>query len=160
MGGISISSGTEADAADCFKVFQAAIMKLTEDHYTLAQRKAWAGDQMDHERWMNRMKNNKVYLAKKDGVLTGFAELKEDVIIDMLYVHPTYARTGVGQALLNALEEEARASNQDKISSYVSTSALPFFEKRGFSKSWENRIERNGEMLINFLMVKDLAEGR
>jgi len=156
MGGIEIVRGSEKDAEVCFEIFQKAVMELTRDDYTLAQRIAWAGESMDRDRWLNRMSENKVFLAKKDDTILGFAELKENMLIDMMYVLPGHARHGVGESLLKAVEHEVRQQDEDRISAYISRSARPFFEKRGFTVSWENQIERSGELLTNFLMVKDL----
>ena len=54
------------------------------------------------------------------------------------------------------LEQAAREAECSKMTSDVSITALPFFEKRGYRVVRRQEVERKGVILVNFKMEKAL----
>jgi putative acetyltransferase len=145
------------------EVFVLAINKTASKDYNQAQRKEWSATAKNHDRWEQAMNSQEFWVAEVEGRVVGFISLKNKNYLDFLYVHPDYARRGIAQALYDTLlasffaelrrRTHARTSHSSELSSDVSHTARPFFEKQGFEVVRENRNERNGEVLVNFRMV-------
>lgn len=59
----------------------------------------------------------------------------------------------MGTAICNELE---KAVSTEKITVHASITAKPFFESRGYKTVKEQQVFRNGTVLTNFVMVKEL----
>jgi putative acetyltransferase len=89
----------------------------------------------------------------------GFASLKDNQEIDMLYVHPSAAGQGIGTLLCDALEKLAGARGVKSLSVDASDNAADFFRKRGYAAQQRNSLTLNGEWLANTTMKKALGDG-
>ena len=145
-----------ADAALCAAIFRAAIEELTVDDYSEGQREAWASRGDDVAAFAARLAGALTLVAILEGGPVGFASLKNDVV-DMLFVAPAVAGRGVGAMLLDALSKLAATRGVRKLTSEVSDSARPTFEKQGFIAERRNIVRKGDEWLANTTMVKALA---
>ena len=75
-----------------------------------------------------------------------------------LFVHKDYQRGGVGSLLLSAVEKRAREYGVSEITSEVSLTARPFFEKRGYEVIKVQKRRANRLELTNFVMRKRLKD--
>ena len=82
--------------------------------------------------------------------IAGFGDIDQTGYLDRLYVHKDYQRKGIATAICDGLERTA----QGKITTHASITARPFFEKRGYTVIKEQRVERQGIALVNFVMEK------
>jgi putative acetyltransferase len=146
-----------ADAARCAAIFHASVATLTEDDYDDDQRRAWAASADDVAAFGTRLTKALTLVATISGQPVGFGALKGADIIDMLYVDPEFARRGIGSLLIDALTRLATARGAKQLSSEVSDTARPVFEKHGFVAQRRNLIQLDGEWLANTTMVKSLA---
>ena len=96
-------------------------------------------------------------MALVDGEPAGFASLKGAETIDMLYVEPDFARQGVATALIDALVRLAAARGAKTLTSDVSDTARPLFDRRGFQAQRRNLVQLDDEWLANTTMTKRLA---
>ena len=71
-----------------------------------------------------------------------------------LFVHKDWQRKGVGALLLSETERMATAYGAEKITSEVSVTARPFFEKHGYKVVKEQKAKANRLYLTNYLMEK------
>ncbi|MFR3031966.1 MAG: GNAT family N-acetyltransferase, partial [Blautia sp.] len=71
--------------------------------------------------------------------------------LDRLFVHKDYQRKGVATAICDKLEQMA----QGDVVTHASITAKPFFEKRGYKVVKEQKVERQGITLTNFVMKKE-----
>lgn len=103
---------------------------------------------------MKRFTSKPPLVAEIEGEIVGFITLENNGHIDWTYTHKDFQRIGVASALYKSLEEEAKKGRIKRL--YVETSYLarPFFEKKGFTIINKNKIERNGQILVNWLMEK------
>ncbi|NBI72470.1 GNAT family N-acetyltransferase [Clostridiaceae bacterium] len=109
---------------------------------------------MDLERWNQSFLGHYSIVARSGGVITGFGDIDKTGYLDRLYVHKDYQGKGVAAAICDKLEEMA----QGKIVTHASITARPFFEKRGYRTVKEQRVERRGVLLTNFVMEKHVIK--
>jgi len=139
------------------QIFVAAIQELTGDDYSEAQQQAWAAAAEDEDAFGNKLAGELTLIATLQNSPVGFASLKGNETIDMVYVHPSVAGQGVGAMLVDALEKLAGARGAKTLSVDASDTALDFFRKRGYVAKQRNSVPRHGEWLANTTMQKQLA---
>ena len=113
-------------------IFVAAIQELTGDDYSEAQQEAWAAVADDEAAFGKKLAGELTLIATLQNAPVGFASLKGNDHIEMLYVHPSVTGQGVGAMLCDALEKLAGARGTKTLSVDASDNALDFFRKRGF----------------------------
>lgn len=131
-----------ADGRRCTAIFRAAI-EASED-YSEAQREAWAALADDENHFTDTLASLLTLTAFIEGELVGFASLKGEGHIEMLYVDPEFAGQGVGTTLLDALEKIARGRGAKILSAIVSDNAKSLFEKLKF-QSLQRSVKSVGE---------------
>lgn len=147
----------ESDAATTLDVFLRAIRTTASRDYTPEQVAAWASDDIDVAGWSARRADHRTQLAEVDGRVVGFTDVDEHGYIDMLFVDPDVARTGVASALFEWALEMARDLGATELTTHASLTARPFFERQGFEVVVEQRPVLRGVELTNFVMRRDLA---
>lgn len=140
--------------ADTLALFQQAILQLTVADYSVEQRQAWCA--VSHHHWAEKMAQN-TFLAFYYRQLAGLIKC-DNGYLDLLFVHPKFARKGVATALYSVVERYAKQENCIEITSDVSLSAIPFFEKMGFTSLLPpNRLQQvtlRGQPFLNMKMHK------
>lgn len=106
---------------------------------------------MDLKAWDASFRAHKTIIAVKNGEIVGFGDMDETGYLDRLYVHKDYQKRGIAFAICGRLE---RAAECDRIFTHASVTALPFFLKRGYRIIREQRVERRGVFLKNYVMEK------
>jgi GNAT superfamily N-acetyltransferase len=82
---------------------------------------------------------NHALVAERDGQIAGLALLTQAGKVSLCYVLPAALRSGVGRALLAALEEQARVWNIRKLSLHSPASASAFFERHGYANAGKDK---------------------
>ena len=150
-----------ADTMALRDLFAQSIEELTAEDYDEDQRLAWIASAEDADAFRatarrhadpRRPARRRIYL--------GFASLKDNKTIDMLYVHPDYAGEGVGTALVDALEKIAAARGAETLTTDASDTAVPFFERRGYVQTRRNSVPLDEQWLSNTTMTKRLAPSK
>jgi putative acetyltransferase len=149
-----------ADTMALRDLFAQSIDELTADDYDEDQRIAWAASAEDAAEFRARLAEALTLVVQLEGEYLGFAALKDNKTIDMLYVHPDFAGEGVGTALADALEKIAGARGAEAITVDASDTAVPFFERRGYVATQRNSVPREDQWLSNTTMIKRFAEGQ
>ena len=145
------------DTPTLASIFTAAIQELTGDDYGEAQQEAWAASAADEDAFGKKLAGELTLIATLQNSPVGFASLKDNNHIDMLFVHPSVAGEGVGAMLCDALEKLAGARGTKSLTVDASDNALDFFRKRGFVARQRNSVTINGEWLANTTMAKTLG---
>lgn len=138
------------------QIFTAAIEELAAEDYGEAQLAAWAA-QADEDAFAARLAGQLTLVATFEHTPVGFASLRNNDNIDMLYVHPGAARQGVATTLVDALEKLAAARGASRLTVDASDTASPLFQKRGYTSERRNTVEVGGEWLGNTSMQKILS---
>ncbi|HEX7883207.1 MAG TPA: GNAT family N-acetyltransferase [Afipia sp.] len=145
------------DSAVLAAIFVASIDELAEDDYSDAQREAWASAAEDEEEFSKRLSGQLTLVATIESSPVGFASLKGKDQLDLLYVHPGFARHGVATSLCDALEKLAGARGATALTVEASDTAEPFFAQRGYTGQQRNTVTVGDEWLANTTMKKSLG---
>jgi GNAT superfamily N-acetyltransferase len=151
---LTLRSYEEMDAAATSRCFDRAVRTTASHDYTPAEVEAWLSGPTSLEWWNRRRLDTHTIVAEVDGAVVGFIDLDDDGYVDMLFVDPAVARTGVATALLARVTEQARAP---ALMTNASLTARPFFERHGFTVVAPQVVERDGVGIVNFRMRKPLA---
>jgi putative acetyltransferase len=147
-----------ADTPVLAAIFASAIEELTGDDYSEAQQQAWASAADDEEKFGNRLAGELTLVATLQNSPVGFASLRGNDHIDMLYVHPSATGQGVASMLCDALEKLAGGRGAKNLTVDASDNAEGFFSKRGYVGKQRNTVTVGGEWLANTTMQKALGE--
>ena len=147
---------TLSDLTEMQKMYAETIQSVCKSDYTPEQIEAWISSVKNKERWIEVIEKQFVLLAIIENQITGFGTLKDGNYIDFFYIHKDFQRQGIADKILNELEIEAKKHHSKIITSDISITAKPFFEKKGFTAKAEQKNIRLGVELINFKMEKEL----
>lgn len=148
-----------ADVPVLAAIFAASIAELTGDDYSEAQQEAWMAAAEDEE-FGKRLAADLTLIATLEGSPVGFASLRGNDHIHMLYVHPAVAGQGIATMLVDALEKLAGGRGAQSLSVDASDTAQGFFAKRGYTAQQRNSVTINDEWLANTTMKKALGAGQ
>ena len=133
--GIEIRQATPDDAtATCALLRRSIEQGCVTDH---AQRPevlhAWLGNKTTQNvlTWFASPSNYAV-VAEHEGQVVGVALLTQAGKLALCYVQPDTLRSGIGSALLGAVEAQARTWNISKLHMHSPASASAFFERHGY----------------------------
>ncbi|MFA5948671.1 MAG: GNAT family N-acetyltransferase [Hyphomicrobium sp.] len=146
-----------ADTTALRDLFAQSIEELTQEDYTDEQRLAWIAEGEDAFAFAQRLQKMVTLIVQLEGDYAGFAALKDNTHVDMLYVHPYCVGQGVGSALLDALERIAAARGAKEMTVEASDTAKVFFESRGYVATQRNSVPIADLWLTNTTMKKQLA---
>ena len=144
---------TPKDCEDLVKLFYHTVHTTNAKDYSQEQLNVWATDKIDLEVWNKSLSEHYTVVAVENNIIVGFGDIDKSGYLDRLFVHRDYQRRGIATAICNELE---RAVKVDKIITYASITAKPFFEQRGFNVVKEQQVERNGIALTNYVMEKQI----
>jgi putative acetyltransferase len=153
---IALRPALPADAPALAALFRASVEVLGAEDYSEAQVEAWSALADDEAEFAKKLASKLTIVALADGALAGFAALKGTDVLDMLYVHPNFARRGVASALCDALEKLSLARHAKKLTVDASDSAESFFSRRGYVAQRRNMTFLGEEVLGNTTMTKEL----
>lgn len=139
-----------SDIGGILHVFQSSVKELCSGDYSHAQTTAWTAC-ADKEKWNAEFLTRHTTVAVSDAKIIGFCDIEADGHLDRLYVSPEYARKGVGKALVKDAE---RVVKDRSVFVEASITAKPFFQKLGYVATEKQTVERHGEKLINYKMIK------
>lgn len=88
----------------------------------------------------------------------GFSDLEPNGHIQFLYVAPEAARQGIGAALPAAIEAHARQLGIARLTSEASQTALPVFQRAGFSCLARRDFHIEGVAIHNYAVANLLCE--
>ncbi len=156
MSAVALRPYVPADARRCAEIFRLSIEELTPDDYDADQREAWASRADDVAGFGAKLARELTLLAVIDGAVAGFASLKGADAIDMLFVHPEFARRGAGAALVEALTKLAQGRGAKRLTVEASDAARPLFKRRGFIAQKRNLVRIGDQWLANTAVTNAL----
>lgn len=126
--------------------------------YTTEQIQAWAPSSLDPDLWAEHMRHIAPFVAEDTvGNILGYADLQKNGYIDHFFVSGIFSRQGVGTALMAHIVKMAHGMKFDDLSSLVSLTAQPFFQKFGFALAEQRLSDRRGVLISNALMKRKLS---
>lgn len=141
-------------------VFHSAIHRIAPADYTPEQIAAWAPDAFDRETWTARMRAIRPFVVDDDGEIVGYADLQPSGYIDHFFVSGSHPRRGIGSMLMKHILEAAEVRGIAELTSDVSLTAQPLFERFGFVVVEQRMPVVRGVSMRNALMRRDMRAGR
>lgn len=140
------------DGKELRELFYHTVHTVNAKDYTKEQLDVWAQRQADLEQWNQSFQEHYSIVAVEGDVIAGFGDIDKTGYLDRLFVHADFLRKGIGTAICDRLEQKIRG----KILTHASITARPFFEERGYKVIKEQKAERSGVFLTNFVMEKEI----
>jgi putative acetyltransferase len=159
MSALSFRPYLPKDAEALAVLYVEAIMVTGEECYSENQCAAWASFGEDSEAFGPFLAGLLTIVAEMEGEIVGFASLKDDKHIKMLYVLPDAGRQGIGRALVGVLELLAQKRGSEALTVDASEVALPLFQKLGYEMQARNTVMIEDEWLANTTLKKVLPQG-
>lgn len=149
---MEVREATSVDAEAVRRVHAESIRKLGSEAYSAEQVEAWAAGCESADYAVAIESTDTRFVVAEDGEgIYGFGTLSFDAPeeyetavggeVTGVYVHPSVAREGVGSAILEDLEREARERGVRTLGLSASLNAVPFYEAREYERVRERRHE-------------------
>ena len=135
-----------------FEVYYSAIHLVACRDYTAEQLEAWAPRDLDAALWRNRIRGIDPFVAELDGQVVGYADLQPSGYIDHFFISGTHSHRGIGSQLMRHLLVQAQALRISELTSDVSRTAQPFYERFGFAVVEQRYPQLRGVVVPNALM--------
>lgn len=100
-----------------------------------------------------RLQDQHAVVATESNTLVGVITWSLDGYIDLLYVSKDHQRQGIATYLLTQSVQDLQMRKIDSITSDVSVTARPFFEKAGFKVVQQQEVDLGRLSLTNFKMI-------
>lgn len=153
----SIRTATLSDMPELKELYQNTVLTVNRKDYSTAEIEDWAscGDDIAH---LQKSFTEQYYIVAENQrqYIVGFASINDEGYMHTLFVHKDFQHQGVATLLYQYLEAYAQENGIEKITSEVSITAKPFFEKQGFLVDEEQRRKANKLCLINYKMSKSI----
>lgn len=155
-GDLSIRPYQPADAAALSGLYEASVRALGARGYSSAQIEAWASLAPSAEALEARMADGRSRLVAVADEIAGFIDVEPDGHIDLLYVAPSAAGSGVARLLLETAEALAPLSGAGRLYAEASETARPVFERLGFQVTARRDFDVAGVPIHNWAVEKTL----
>ncbi len=149
---MKVRVATTRDTNKIIELAQASILEIASNNYTPEQTKVWANRLERPNRISNAVAEQHFIVAELEHEIIGFGSILNGDYIDFLYVHPLHVKNGVATTIFKPLIAHAHKHKTKTITSDVSKTARPFFEKKGFKVLREQENKMGNEILVNYKM--------
>lgn len=139
------------------ELYKNTVLTVNRKDYTADEVEDWAscGDDITHLVELFE-EQDYVVAENENGVIVGFASVNYAGYIHTLFVHKDFQHQGIATSLYHYIELYAKEKGAKQLTSEVSITAKPFFEKQGFQVDEEQRRRANKLYLTNYKMSKQL----
>lgn len=142
------------DGKGTYDLFYETVQRINCQDYSPEQLAVWAKPVGNQEDWHQSLAKNYAVVAERNHQLVGFADITEGGYLDRFYVHHLYQGQGIAKRLVAELEKWASQQGVTEITVAASITAKPFFLKNGYCQVSQQQVEREGQLLTNYLMKK------
>ena len=156
---ITFRPATVIDIPELKELFCSTVLTVNVRDYTAEEAADWAscGNRLGH--WEKLMATlHFIAACDAEGRIVGFTSIRNDGYLHSMFVHKDHQREGIATALLQRIEAYAMEHGICDITSEVSITARPFFERRGYVVEQEQRAQANRLKLTNYIMKKQLKK--
>lgn len=148
-----------SDASKLRDLFQNTVLTINKRDYSKAEVEDWAscGNDLSHIKEMIRT-HYFIVAINRQSQIVGFSSITKQGYLHSMFVHKDFQGEGIATILLKEIEQYAITTGIIRITSEVSLTARPFFEKRGYIVEKEQKRKANQLSLTNFWMAKGLSK--
>ena len=149
----------EKDVYEMQELFRSTVLNVNLGDYTEEETADWASCGDSIERFKELVSQNYFVGAfNEDGCMIGFSSMNEKGYLHSMFVHKDWQGRGVATCLLSEVENIADRFGVAEITSEVSLTARPFFERKGYEVIKIQKRKANKLELTNFVMHKILRK--
>ena len=153
-----IRAALQSDAVELKNLFQNTVLAINRRDYSQAEVEDWASCGDDLSNIEDMIKTHYFIVAvNQQSEIVGFSSITPQGYLHSMFVHRDFQGKGIASLLLKEIERYAMESEIVRITSEVSVTARPFFEKKGYVVEKEQKRKANQLSLTNFLMAKEVA---
>ena len=150
-----IRAALQSDAVELKNLFQNTVLAINRRDYPQAEVEDWASCGDDLSNIENMIKTHYFIVAvNQQSEIVGFSSITSQGYLHSMFVHKDFQGEGIATMLLNEIEQYAITNGIMRITSEVSLTARPFFEKKGYIVEEEQKRKANQLSLTNFWMAK------
>ena len=150
-----IRAALESDAVELKNLFQNTVLAINRRDYSQAEVEDWASCGDDLSNIEDMIKTHYFIVAvNQQSEIVGFSSITPQGYLHSMFVHKDFQGEGIATILLNEIEQYAITNGIMRITSEVSLTARPFFEKKGYIVEEEQKRKANQLSLTNFWMAK------
>lgn len=149
-----IRKATPGDLHKIISIFRETILAINSKDYDPGQIRVWIQSANDEPRWMRKINEQYFICCENLKEIVGFGSIDTTGYLDLLYVHARYQGQGIATFVMKELERFAIKNHINLISSDVSITARPFFDRKGYAAIEEQKKTICGIELINYRMQK------
>lgn len=154
---ITFRSVTTADIPELKELFRNTVLTVNARDYTAEEVADWASCGNRPGRW-EELLATLYFIAACDaeGRIVGFTSIRNDGYLHSMFVHKEHQGEGIATALLQQIEAYATEQGIHNITSEVSITARPFFERRGYIVEREQKPLCNRLYITNYQIKKTI----
>lgn len=150
-----IRAALQSDAVELKNLFQNTVLAINRRDYSQAEVEDWASCGDDLSNIEDMIKTHYFIVAVNQQLeIVGFSSITPQGYLHSMFVHKDFQGEGIATILLNEIEQYAITNGIIRITSEVSLTARPFFEKKGYIVEEEQKRKANQLSLTNFWMAK------
>lgn len=147
----------QSDAVELKDLYQNTVLVINRRDYSQEEVEDWASCGDDLSKIGEMIKTHYFIVAVNQlSQIVGFSSITLQGYLHSMFVHKDFQGKGIATLLLKEIERYAMATGIVRITSEVSLTARPFFEKRGYRVETEQKRKANQLCLTNFLMAKKI----
>lgn len=149
----------QTDLVELKELFKETVLMINRRNYSQEEVEDWAscGDELSK---ISEMIKTHYFIVAVNQLsqIVGFSSITSQGYLHSMFVHKDFQGKGIATLLLKEIERHANATGIMRITSEVSITARPFFEKWGYTVEVEQKRRANQLCLTNYWMAKSLAK--
>lgn len=153
----TIRVAQKSDTTELMNLFQNTILTINRRDYSQAEVEDWASCGVNSLKWEGMIETHYFIVAlNRQSQIVGFSSITPQGYLHSMFVHKDFQNRGVATLLLEEIERYAAEHQIVRITSEVSITARPFFEKLGYQVEVEQKRKANQLTMTNLVMAKSL----
>lgn len=154
----TIRTAQQSDAVELKELYQNTVRTINRRDYSQEEVEDWASCGEDLSKWEGMMETHYFIVAVDQlSQIVGLSTITPQGYLHSMFVHKDFQGKGIATLLLKEIERYAIASGITQITSEVSITARPFFEKRGYKVEEEQKRRAKQLCLTNYRMAKTVV---
>lgn len=156
---ITIRIALNTDIEEIQSLYRNTVLVINRRDYSQAEVEDWASCGDDLSKIEDMIKTHYFIVAvNRQSEIVGFSSITSQGYLHSMFVHKDFQGKGIATMLLEEIERYAITAGIVRITSEVSLTARPFFEKKGYVVEGEQKRKANQLSLTNFRMAREVAK--
>ena len=144
----TIRQAQQSDAVALKELFQNTVLVINRRDYSQAEVEDWASCGNNLSNIKERIETHYFVVAvNQQSQIVGFSSITPQGYLHSMFVHKDFQGEGIATMLLEEIERYAITAGITRITSEVSLTARPFFEKKGYVKREINPKDKRNRLI-------------